>query len=142
MLLGVTVGGCSNPSWAFQRRFASLRIGMSMRDVDQLFGKSPEHLVQYREYTIAYYLRPDAPLLSRSGSPTDAHLANFVQSADAIPYVYAAAQVAFDHSRTVLAFTQNGESVQIVGPRRIVQGVSSFAQLGESFDALLQGGEP
>lgn len=121
----------NSPGNQFVRKYFQLEIEMSEADVNGLFGKSPEYSCTFKSYRICYYFAPGPFGGTRDPDLSDLPKGEVSSSAE-VPYIYAAAQVAFDEHGKVFAFTRNGETNTIVTKRGEVGGCC-FSQLDEKF---------
>lgn len=120
-----------SPGNRFMRKYGSLELGMSESDVNNLFGKSPEYTCNFKSHRICYYVRPMIPGVSPEIDPQDYPPDKQVANHAKIPYIYAAAQMAFDPDGRLSAYTLNGETMEIVSTKGRVKG-SHFKKLDES----------
>src|SRR5262249_37383701 len=84
------------PGNRFMRRYERLRLPMTVREVDCLFGKEAEYECRLRDARIRYSLRPTPLSFVQRLGPADFPPGARVASAAGLPIIYAAAQVAFD----------------------------------------------
>lgn len=141
-LVVLLIWGYSSPANQFMRGYRSLQVGATPAEVEHLLRRAPDHECRYRGYRIRYYLRPTPLAFARdrkSRSEIDSVECEVTTLSD-LPYLYAAAEVAFDDRDRAVAWTLIGETSEIVTAPGRFEG-DRLKYLGDAFFPVPRPGE-
>ena len=93
----------------FNRPYGQLAVGLTAAQVRTLFGRQPDYVCLYQENLIVYFTRGTFT----DADPDEMSLPFSAATKEDIPWLYVAAQLMFDDTGSLIAFTWNGEALTI-----------------------------
>jgi len=106
-----------SPGNVFYRQYHRLMVGMPEEEVNGTFGRQPDHVCKFRSFRILYFVG-STPFSDEVPEAAPER----VETLEALPYIYGAAQVVVDEQGAVKAFTWQGEDMHVHTAEGSVRG--------------------
>ena len=123
------------PPAVFYRRYNTIELGVTAEGVESLFRHPFDLTCSYRNCTIGYMSRSSLP----NEDPSEWDSNKLIQSIDQIPSFYDNAQFLFNKEGKLIAYTWNGEELDIHTVIGDING-SSLSELDEEQWRRIAGG--